>query len=174
MNNKGQAFSTFQLLISAVIALAILVLLLNILEGINFFNQRKPISEATDLIKSQINSPSELRTGQVVTFNRDDTLNSKSISDNSGALTSNQVCVSLGDFIDDPGDFTFTSAKEGDILRFNGGQLRVKLSVICDTGTEIQDDLTQNGVVDDWLGNEKCQEITALNQTACVVAIRSA
>jgi hypothetical protein len=156
-----------------VVALAILVLLLNILGGISIFNTQNPSEEAVNLIKSQINSPAELRTsGNPVTFRKDDSLNVKAIASRSGVLTQNQVCVSKGEH-EDTSEFEWPG-DEGKILKFNGSQLRVRLSVICDTGTELQDDLESNGLDGSWLDNDACQSLTELNQTACVIALRFA
>ncbi len=177
MNNRGQAFSTFQLLIAAVVALAILVLLLNIIGSLPQTGTSKPQSEAVNLIKSQVNSPSELRTSSnSVSFTKEDSLNSRAIATASGVLTSTQVCISMGDFTDETdSDFADTNPnKSGDIIQYQGsGQLRVKLSVICDTGSELANDLQSNGIDDStWMQSDKCQDILALNQTACVVALR--
>ncbi|MEK6821465.1 MAG: hypothetical protein AABY11_03650, partial [archaeon] len=62
MNFNGQAFSTFQLLIAAVVALAILVLLLNIIGSLPNLGGQKPNKVASDLVGSQVSAPSELRT----------------------------------------------------------------------------------------------------------------
>ncbi len=177
MNTRGQAFSTFQLLIAAVVALAILVLLLNIIGSLPTPGTTKPQAEAVNLIKSQINSPSELRTSSnSVNFGKEDSLNSKSIATSSGVLTSSQVCISMGDFsAEDESDFANTNQNlEGDIIQYKGsGQLRVKLSVICDTGSALREDLENNGIdADSWLSAEKCSGLENLNQTACIVALR--
>lgn len=173
MNDRGQAFSTFQLLISAVVALAILVLLLNIMGSLPDFGNRSPSEEAVNLIKSQINSPAELRTsGNAVTFKKDDSLNTKSIAANSGVLTQSQICISRGDH-EETQEFEFPGT-EGEILRYNGSQLRVRLSVICDTGTELESDLGSNGLDSSWLNNDACQNLVQLNQTACLIALRFA
>ncbi len=177
MNNRGQAFSTFQLLIAAVVALAILVLLLNIIGSLPTPGTTKPQAEAVNLIKSQVNSPSELRTSSnAVIFTREDSLNSRAIATSSGVLTSSQVCISMGDFANEQdSDFVDTNPNaSGDIVQYQGsGQLRVKLSVICDTGTELANDLQNNGIDDStWMQSDKCQSVLSLSQTACVVALR--
>lgn len=174
MNSRGQAFSTFQLLIAAVIALAILVLLLNIIGGLPSFGPGEPLEEAATLIKGQVNSPSELRTGSnPVVFTKEDSLNPKAIADKSGVVTASQVCVSLGDFLQEDGsDFSETNETAGIVKYTGSGQFRVRLSVICDTGTELADDLTNNGIEDDWLQSPKCAEVSSLSQTACVIALR--
>lgn len=176
MNSRGQAFSTFQLLIAAVIALAILVLLLNIIGSIPDFSGAAPNKSASDLIAGQVNSPGELRTGQSLQFGKEDSLNAKSIASLSGVVTSGQICISRGDHVSGDStstDFEFTS---DDVLRYNGSSsLRVKISVLCDTGTELANDLEANGIQDDWLSdNPKCDSVTQLNQTACIIALRYA
>ncbi|MDP2666594.1 MAG: hypothetical protein Q8P05_03780 [Candidatus Diapherotrites archaeon] len=173
MNFRGQAFSTFQLLIAAVVALAILVLLLNIIGSLPFLSTQKPSTESVNLIKSQVNEPGALRTSNRLIFVRDDSLNTRAIASSSGILTEAQLCISKGDH-EDTSEFEFTSITEGDVLRYNGSQLGVKISVLCDTGTELQDDLLNNGIDEDWLGNEKCSDISQLNQTACVIVLRFA
>lgn len=173
MNSRGQAFSTFQLLISAIIALAILVLLLNIIGGIGFDAGQDPNKAAADLVTSQVNSPSELRTtSNPVSFGRDDSLNVRSIASRSGVVTADQICISKGDH-ENTEEFEFSS---DDVLRYNGSSdLRIKISVLCDTGTQLQQDLQDNGVQDDWFGSSpKCQDILNLNQTACLIALRYA
>ncbi|MBM3282584.1 MAG: hypothetical protein FJY86_04585, partial [Candidatus Diapherotrites archaeon] len=167
VNNKGQAFSTFQLLIAAVVALAILVLLLNIIGGLPNFGSSEPLEEAATLIKGQVNSPSELRTGSnPITFTKEDSLNPKAIADKSGVVTANQVCISLGDFLQDDGtDFAEMNETAGIVKYTGSGQFRVRLSVICDTGTELAEDLTNNGIEDDWLQSTKCQDVSSLSQT---------
>ncbi|MFH0970406.1 MAG: hypothetical protein V1776_03015 [Candidatus Diapherotrites archaeon] len=173
MNTRGQAFSTFQLLIAAVVALAILVLLLNIIGSLPNLGGQKPNKVASDLVASQVNAPSELRTSNSVTFTREDSLNAQAIASASQVVTQGQLCLSLGDF---PEDGDFTTNDSGNIIKYAGSSnLRVRLSVICDTGTELIDDLTDNGIVDDWTSsNSACGDVTSLSQTACIVALRFA
>jgi hypothetical protein len=54
-NEKGQAFSTFELLIAAIVALAILGILLSIVGGINIFG-RNPQDTTVELVKTQMNN----------------------------------------------------------------------------------------------------------------------
>ncbi|MDP2666593.1 MAG: hypothetical protein Q8P05_03775 [Candidatus Diapherotrites archaeon] len=172
MNSRGQTFSTFQLLISAIVALAILVLLLNILDIIPKQDQQVSV-EATNLIKSQNSRPSELRTSSnKVVVKTGDSLNAKSLANQSGSLTEEQLCISKGDFAN-VDDFAFTDA-DGTILRFNGSQLSIKISVICDTGSELEGDLLTNGISDNWMDSPQCQDVAQLQQQGCIVALRYA
>lgn len=170
MNSRGQAFSTFQLLIAAVVALAILVLLLNIIGSLPSINSQKPIKVASDLVASQVNSPAELRTSSSVPFGKEDSLNATSIASQSGVVTNSQICISKGDHIDTD---EFVLSSSGKVLTYNGSSaLRVKISVLCDTGSQIQEDLEENG---DGFGSwvDDCQDLPE-NQTACIIALRFA
>lgn len=172
MNNRGQAFSTFQLLIAAVVALAILVLLLNIIGSLPNLGGQKPNKIASDLVASQVNAPSELRTSNPVTFTKEDSLNAKAIATASGVVTEGQLCISQGDFVDQESDFQ----QVGDgVLRYSGGSnLRVRISVLCDTGNQVAADLESNGIenADTWMND--CSGIQDLPQTACIIALRYA
>ncbi len=173
MNSRGQAFSTFQLLIAAVVALAILVLLLNIIGSLPNLGGQKPNKVASDLVASQVNSPAELRTSTQVPFGKDDSLNAKSIAAASGVVTEGQICLSLGDHGGNDGDGTgFNLLADGKVITYSGASsLRVKISVLCDTAGQIGDDLDDNGV-DDW--TTSCGEDLNPNQTGCIVALRFA
>lgn len=169
MNNRGQAFSTFQLLIAAVVALAILVLLLNIIGSLPNLGGQKPNKIASDLVASQVNAPSELRTSNPVTFTKEDSLNAKAIASASGVVTEGQLCISMGDFPEGESDFALNST--GSVLQYNGSSnLRVRISVICDTGNQLLADLEANGSPTEWL--DSCD--VDIPQTACLIALRYA
>jgi hypothetical protein len=173
MNNRGQAFSTFQLLIAAVVALAILVLLLNIIGSLPNLGGQKPNKIASDLVASQVNAPSELRTSNPVAFTKEDSLNAKAIASASGVVTEGQLCLSTGNFVAGE-DFDYSGADNG-VIKYNGtANLRVRISVLCDTGSQIADDLSDNGYDDpNWAAND-CPDLSNLNQTACIIALRFA
>jgi hypothetical protein len=165
---KGQAFSTFQLLIAAVVALAILVLLLNIIGSLPNLGGQKPNKVASDLVASQVNAPSELRTSNPVIFVKGDSLNAEAIASASGVVTEGQLCLSEGDHY---GSGDFAPAGDNDkILRYTGStNLRVRISVLCDTGEEIPDDLSANeDGADAWAGGCGLPG----SQTGCIIALR--
>ena len=115
-----------------------------------------------------MNAPSELRTSNPVTFTKEDSLNAKAIASASGVVTEGQICISEGDFIDQESDF---EAIGNGILRYNGSSnLRVRISVLCDTGNQIISDLEANGIDNDWTGNCSID----IPQTACIIALRYA
>jgi len=71
LGNKGQSSSVFNLLIAALVALAILGLLLSILGGIGFNSGNKPIDSTITLVKDAMNTPFSMRS-QTVTFTKSD------------------------------------------------------------------------------------------------------
>ncbi len=173
MNSRGQAFSTFQLLIAAIVALAILVILLGVMDVIPDFNDKKISDEASNFISSGAARPSDLQTsGSRITIKGGDTLNARALAEQSKIISQNQICISKGDF-EGTTDFVFTDA-EGTILRYDGSQTGLKISVLCDTGTEIQNDLEKNGITADWMTTTQCQNVSQLSQLACIVALRYA
>ena len=172
---KGQAFSTFQLLISAVVALAILGLLLTILGQIPFLSTQEPSNEAENLIKSQVGRPGEVLTSVKVTFTKGDSLNAKAIAEASGSLPWTQICLSKGEHRDTEGFELTDNSSSNRILRYTGSQLTVKLSVICDAGDQLEEDLADNGLAE-RIQIEQCDAATGSGnqQTACLIALRIA
>lgn len=69
INSKGQSSSVFNLLIAALVALAILGLLLSILGGIGFNSGNKPSDTAAKEIKNAISNPYVIQS-DVVTFDK--------------------------------------------------------------------------------------------------------
>jgi len=92
-DKKGQAFSVFKILIAAIVALAILMLLLNIMGMINFNPANKPDSAAKDMVKTAYSNEYQLQS-KVVTFNKDSkTIIPAHITASGGAAIDNeQVC----------------------------------------------------------------------------------
>ena len=176
MNSRGQAFSTFQLLIAAVIALMILVLLVNIISNIIIPGGQDPSSEAVQLLNSAINSPSELKVSKEVTFRPGASLNAKAIAEKTGTLTENQVCVSRGDV---PGEELFKLSPNGKILTYQGSSAsNFKLYVICERpGNLLDDDLLENIGSDlgGWFKGSVCEGILKPENTGmgCLVAVTS-
>jgi hypothetical protein len=172
LNSKGQSFSTFQLLISAVVALAILGLLISIIFNIGPIGTPIPSEATSNLLKNQQASPSALITSGRITFKEVDTLNTKALATSSGWLSPAQICLSKGDY-PSPESFTFTDA-DGTIMKTTQSQTGVKISVICDVGTELEDDLQRNGITGNWMESTQCQQVKASSQTGCIVALRTA
>ena len=144
MGQKGQEFSVFKLLISAIIALAILAVLMPIIGSIFLGFGTDPNDEAVTQIKNLYNKPSQHVLTKSVTFRQGTELNSKSIAQGTQLLSQSQIWVGLGDFVS--GDFALSSG--GKNIQFTGsGSKSVKLSIVCDVGKDIDDDLQVNGLI---------------------------
>jgi hypothetical protein len=79
---KGQAFSTFQLLIAAVVALALLAVLLPLLKSPNIGNS--PTKLTQDLLKSQIDNIGALAYTPTLTIKKDYSLSISGLVDETG------------------------------------------------------------------------------------------
>ena|SRR3989338_6636100 len=173
-NEKGQAFSTFKLLIAAVVAIAMLTILLPIINQIGGIGQTNPNDEAA----RQINGvgPGEHRLTRSVNFSQETTLNARTIAAGSDKYSEDQVCVTKGEF-----DDTIFEEVEGRTVQYKGtGAQAVKLSIICDRGDLMQRAFEDNGL-EETLGESRtfcsgledktgCSE--GSKQTCCIVMIR--
>ena len=140
MNEKGQAFSVFKLLIAAVVAGAILLILLQTLQVLPNIGSRTPNEVASNAVKSQINEPGLPVIRQNVTFNPGDTLFNKTIAEQSRALSTEQVCVTVSE--DAPNWEKFEVRGKGQTVTYEGTfAQKVRLLVICDRESEISDSL---------------------------------
>jgi len=165
LNEKGQEFSVFKLVIAAIVAVAILGVLLSIMGGL-VLPGSEPGPEITRVVKSLMNAPGQPGKTNPVTFKQDTAITSAAVAEGTGALGSNQVCFSTGDFEEEK---SFEVLGEGRILKYNKpADFIARAQVICSTGTELQ------GWVDD-LGyteweTEFCSDCMELTDTCCIVA----
>src|SRR3989338_8652394 len=167
MNQQGQAFEVFKLLIAAVVAIAILAILFGILRNVIVGVQTEPQAKATEIVKNSINSIGELKVTDAVTFSTGKSLNSRTIAIETRYLAENQVCVSAGDFSND--EEAFKELSDGEIIVYSGKSDRAtKLAVLCDYGNKLEDTLQKYGKGDDWRMNCGC---TQEEDRCCLVAI---
>jgi len=145
LNQKGQTFDVFKLVISAIIAVAILGILVGIMSNI-FTPGQKPIDEAVRLVSTQVNSIGSLASSNEVKFEANDqTMSSYAIADRSGALDSSQVCLSIGEYATDSSGspkFSVEDLGDGSLgtkLVHNGStSLQAQLKVICAPGKNLK------------------------------------
>ena len=128
-NKKGQAFSTFQLLIAAVVALALLGVLMPIIMNVLGFAQRDPVSTSKQLLQGQVDNPGTLTyTDSVVFTDKKKSLSSSGISENTG-LSPDQVRFVVGDLATT--DFVELVDNKGiDYQKSTKGTY--KIGIICD------------------------------------------
>ncbi|MDO8647794.1 MAG: hypothetical protein Q7R70_05280 [Candidatus Diapherotrites archaeon] len=142
------------------------------------FPQTSPNDVASDMIKNQVDQPSEYVQSQVVVFDsQNSNLSSKVISANSKQLASEQICIGTGDFAGNS-NFHFPSPSSGGgvMLIYTGsGPQRASIGVICDDSQSLMNDLQdlqiQAGDMQCGNGNT-LPENTA--QTVCLLILKSA
>ena len=81
LNQKGQAFSVFKLLIAAVVAVVILTLLLSIIGQINIFGQGEPQEEAEKLVNNLATSRGVVDISGQVVFSSGKSISNRAIAD---------------------------------------------------------------------------------------------
>ena len=189
IGEKGQAFSTFKLLIAAIVAVVILMILLSILGYINFSPRNQPIVSAADALKSAYQTPSQLVTSQKVTFTKtNNTLARLTVVERANiGISPEQVCLSLGDFknIKNSG---FEGGADGETVNKNAitftrpnSSQDAKLSVLCYTGSDLENlvgsstDAIYPKIDDSWVSSCDCVSDPDLaKQTCCLIALRVA
>ena len=190
IGERGQAFSTFKLLIAAIVAVVILMILLSILGYINFSPRNQPIVSAADALKSAYQTPSQLVTSQKVTFTKsNNTLSRLTVVERANiGISQDQVCLSLGDFAGLAGQGGFDGGVDGNpdnanrIMYTGGGSRDAKLSVLCYTGENLKeivgtgDKAIYTQIKDEWVDNCACAEEGSdlAKQTCCLIALRVA
>ncbi len=146
LNQKGQAFSVFKLLIAAIVAVFILTFLLQILSNINPPTQGDPNIEASSKIKSLLTKLGTAERTSVVTFGPGNTMRARTIAEGTGALGRENVCLMIGE---NENTETFGAA-DGATIVYNGNStIQRKLYILCDLEKEISltiDELSAAGV----------------------------
>jgi len=189
MGQKGQAFSTFKLLIAAIVAVVILMILLSILNVIDFSPRNQPIVGASDALEAAYQTPSALESSQSVTFTQDYTLSKKAVVERANiGISEDQICLSLGDYQGmTTSGFTggvICTNSDGDCSNANrityegGGNRNVKLSVLCYDGEELPEivgttspDSIYENIEEDWIDQCECTTDTDLQKQICCAII---
>lgn len=181
MDNKGQGFSTFQLLIAAIVAIVILIILLAILRVIpGISSTGDPVQAASDKLKDASTKLSQHFKTDTVTFDKGTTMTAKAIVQAAEVgLQENQLCLSLGDYGSDTSGVWTGGIEKGasNQIGYTGSASKnVKLSVLCDVGTELEDDITtyysgEAGLDPSWVSGCDC---TNMDDICCLIALRTA
>jgi len=167
LNKKGQASSTFQLLIAAIVALAILGVLISVIGGIGGISG-DPSTTTRQKVKEQINSPGAVSCTTAVEFSKSKTpeLAASAVITDSG-LDRRQVFFSTQP--DEIAGFTVSDNKK--TLKYDSStKKKVAICVVCD------EHLATSSPIVDKLDEERITEITQdiigetnQGQTVCVV-----
>lgn len=134
LNKKGQAFSTFQLLIAAVVALALLGVLLPIILNVIPMGS-EPQEVADRLIKTQITSYGSLNYTDDTTFKTGKSISAASLA-NAAQLARDRICVIAPD-----DDDRFTAQGNGFSITYNSSSsLKYRIGILCDNYEYLGDD----------------------------------
>ena len=170
-NQQGQAFSVFKLLISAIVAFAVLSILLTILPNPRF--GRDPGEIAKSMISERLRNPGALGRSDVITFETDSALAPSALTEGTG-ITRQQVCVSRGEYSGDESDFEFV----GKALYYRGtSSLDARISVMCDRAEQLDEGMEQfeyefyEGLEEDGT-DTRCGADCTGNRTCCYIFVR--
>ncbi len=136
MDSRGQAYSVFKLLIAAIVAVAVLYILLNII--IRVIPPGNNVQDvAAQMIGKQKDQPGQIDTSTSVTFGAGTSLASKALVGSSG-LTKEQICLHKGDYVDNE-----TLQVQGSTIMNAGTQnVTLKARVACDNSNELLETIT--------------------------------
>lgn len=201
MKEKGQAFSTFQLLIAAIVAVAILIILMQILGIITLPGPGDdPAVPMSDALKEASTSLASTKSARNINFTSDSPIvTSESIIYQAEiGLEPWQVCLSPGQFFEadevqvdnvwGDTDKAWQVRADGMALRYArpGGQRTVNAIAICHhSGTALREyiDLYMGDMLkEDWMsgfhggGRFECECLSGerSQQKCCLIALRYA
>jgi len=177
LNQRGQEFSVFKLLISAIVAIVVLTLLLNILGIVNFNPNTDPSKSAVNLLTSMDSSQYQEKVSARIDFTKENSINAKSLAKEMG-LDEEQICLAVQTDLESDG---FSS--NGKLIRYTGSNsVRVKLAGICAEGTDFADAEGTGGFFDSYAPTifvnsavipSECSIKTASGKACFMVLIKS-
>ncbi|MBN1940855.1 MAG: hypothetical protein JW772_01600 [Candidatus Diapherotrites archaeon] len=175
LNRRGQSFDVFKLLISAIVAVAILAILLAIIQPWN--PQGDPIRETKKLVGEIAGSPSTPATSQEVIFKKGITINSGLISSASqGLVAEHAVCIVPGDF---SGQDSIWESYNGVRVTYKGtSDTAAVIHAICDVCSKISESgyftTYDPNMEEEWLDecNDSVFSTENSDETCCLFAIK--
>ena len=152
LNQQGQAYSTFKLLIAAIVAMAILAILIPIIMNVIGLIKASPQDEAKSLLSDLVGAPGALKHTKEVVFESDSVLAASALAERL-PLAKDQICMSTGEFEeDDEAGFECLGCDSDTTHRivYHGNSDRVaRIAVVCNVNlTELEDDIDAYGLED--------------------------
>lgn len=188
MNQNGQAYSTFKLLIAAIVAMAILAILIPIIMQVMGLIKANPTDEAKSLMSSLIDAPGSMRITKEVSFGPGTDLSGSALAERV-SVSQDQICMSTGEFEtvgSDEAGFQCLNCEDSDSTQqrilFNGSAERVvKIAIVCNKWTGdsggLADDLEDYGLNDgegDPTIEESCGNICSEGGKCCALVLKRA
>ena len=184
MNQKGQAYSTFKLLIAAIIAMAILAILIPIIMQAMGWLTASPLNETKSLLTDLVGSPGALKHTPEVAFKPGDVLAASALVERL-SISKDQVCISTGQFEEDSDNgfecIGCEEANDNQRLVYNGASNQsARLAVVCNVNLEeLMNDIEAYKLDDgdgDWEDTsieDACEVCEGLGKCCAVVLKRS-
>ena len=135
MNEKGQAYSTFKLLIAAIVAMAILAILIPIIMNVMGLITADPTTETRSILSDLVGSPGAVKRTTEVTFEPDSVLAGSALAERI-AISADQICMSTGKFEEDKqaGFECINCKKDAEsqrIIYHGNANLTAKIAIVC-------------------------------------------
>jgi len=168
LNEKGQEFSVFKLLISAIVAIVILTLLLQILNVINIGVTTEPDKAAEDLLKSMDASPYQEKVSDRIDFEKEHSISAAALASKVG-LGQDQICLGVEDGLDG-----FDNSTETLITYTRDASARVNLAGICGPKDDFDNNLIEtstsrlSGI---GFSFSQCSGVCNEDQRCCVLVV---
>ncbi len=141
MNQEGQAYSTFKLLIAAIVAMAILAILIPIIMQVMGLIKADPMNETKSLLSDLVGSPGAVKRTKEVVFSPDSVLAASALAERL-PISADQICMSTGKFEEDDEDGFECLNCDGDpdktqrIIYKGNGDITAKIAVVCNVSND--------------------------------------
>ncbi|MBI2530451.1 MAG: hypothetical protein HYW05_04895 [Candidatus Diapherotrites archaeon] len=175
INQKGQAFDVFKLLIAAVIAIAILSLLMPIIGTITGIFTKDPTVEARTLLSDLYNKTITWKETPGVTFSTSNPTMAVAALIEGTNLSSDQVCLSLGDFSDSTTEWEITGTAGLRKIEHKLSTSRlVKIGVECARDGEDPAQIALESELNNKISGAEleCDDSGCPGPTCCMVVLR--
>lgn len=154
MDQRGQAYSTFKLLIAAIVAMAMLAILIPIIMQAMGWLTNSPLNETKSLISDLVGSPGSLKHTPEVVFKPDDVLAASALVERL-PISADQICMSTGQFEEDTTNgfecLGCEEAVDNQRLIYHGKSNRTaKIAIVCNVNFDpkLKDDIEAYGLDD--------------------------
>lgn len=172
LNERGQEFDVFKLVIAAIVAVAILGVLLSLMGGLIAPGQ-EPLPEIARVVKNNVNAPGSYgKTNTVSIPGNQQIVTSEAIASKTGTLSAEQICLAVG-------EPTYAEKFEVEgkgtdlesLWHRETATVQARFGVLCASGTRLGDWIEQT--IPDWVDKDcKCTSEQS-RTTCCIVGIVS-
>lgn len=170
--SKGQAFSTFQLLIAAVVALALLGVLMPIIMQALGFIQSDPVSAAKTTLRSAFDSPGTVQATEAVTFSsKNREISAEGITDGTG-IAADQVIFFHNGF-DNDFDVIGTGTNNG-LAYKKSEKMTFALNILCTAPESLSQQIENRidtGLVDSGVNSSEFDNLADETRASRICAV---